>query len=225
MTEQIELGTTRDGFQIVGFATRARAVRPAWVLLVHQRGADHTEFAGLTKKLTAAGLSTLAVDLRGHGHSVVHSQHKPQVVDHRELSPADWRRTYRDVALAVKFVRTERAPLALLGSSVGASAVVRAVARDERLQGRPLVLLSPGLNYRGVEIADAWPQLQGAPVLVVRASFDGPAVEFHRRVAEQLQDTVTRFIVLKGDAHGSKLLSQGRVTQQVVSFLHGHLTE
>jgi alpha-beta hydrolase superfamily lysophospholipase len=231
MIEQIELGTTRDGFQIVGFAARAAAPHPAWVILVHQRGTDHAEFAALTKKLTAAGLSTLAVDLRGHGHSVVRSRHKPQVVDHPALTPGDWRRTYCDVALAVKFVRAERAPFArrvpfaLLGASIGASAVIRAVARDEYLQGRPLVLLSPGLDYRGVEVAAAWPQLHGAPILVVRAAFDGPTIEFHRRVAEQLQDTVTRFLVVKGDAHGSKLLSQGRTTQQVVAFLRGHLAE
>lgn len=231
MTEKIELGETRDGFQIIGFVTRTSAPHAGWVILVHQVDADHTEFDRLTRKLVAAGLNTLALDLRGHGDSTVRASGRPRVVDQRSLTPHDWRRTYRDVALAVKFVRAQHGgPVALLGSSIGASAVLYAVARDERLQGQPLVLLSPGLNYRGVDLKEAWAKVQGAPILVVHAAFDGPTVEFRRWVVDKLQDTTTRFLTVDGDAHGSKLLAQttgkaSHLSGKIVYFLTSHLTE
>jgi alpha-beta hydrolase superfamily lysophospholipase len=214
MTEKIELGATRDGFQIVGFVTKAHRPRiTPWVVLVHQVGTDHLEYERFNRRLVSAGISTLAVDLRGHGDSVVRTSGRPKVADYRGFEPRDWQRCYRDVALAVKYGRAERAPFALLGAALGASAVIKAVARDAQLHDLPLVLLSPGLECRGVNVKDDWAQLRGAPILVVHAAYDGAAVAFRRWVVEGAADSTTRFLAVKSD--GAKFISP-------ILFVDGH---
>ena len=223
--EQVELGVTKDGFKINCVISRvARPRLPPWVILVHQLGTDHTEYDGFSHRLAAYGINTLALDLRGHGDSVVRTNRRPKVTDYHNLSPHDWRRSYRDVALAIKRVRAERAPFALMGSSLGAAAVITAAARDSAmLEETALVLLSPGLNYRGVDVTSAWPSLRGLPILVVLAAYDGQAVAFRQWVQGAAQDTTTRFLVASDNAHGVKLLSSGKVTQQCLKFLTSHL--
>lgn len=225
-----DLGTTKDGFRICGFVHETAAAATPWTILVHQLGKDHTEYDALSQHLAQAKMNVLAIDLRGHGDSVVRTSGKPRINDHRSLTPHDWQRCYRDVLLAMGFVANRSRYCSMVGSSIGASAVLKAVARvPAAFASAPLVLLSPGLAYRGVDVRPAWQflQQQGThPVRVLHAQHDGPTVEFRQWVRAH-GDAHTKFVAVPGAGHGLKLLADAAGQQRcnrLTRFLLRHLS-
>jgi pimeloyl-ACP methyl ester carboxylesterase len=225
-----DLGTTKDGFRIRGFVHATADAAAPWVLLVHQLGKDHTEYNTFAAQVVHAGANALALDLRGHGDSVVRTSGKPRIDDHRSLTPHDWQRCYRDVLLALGFIAKRSPRCGMVGSSIGASAVLKAVPRVPALFATaPLVLLSPGLAYRGVDVRPAWRFLQQRgtqPVRVLQAQHDGPTVEFRQWVRAH-GDAHTKFVTVPGAGHGLKLLADAAGQQRcnrLIRFLLRHLS-
>lgn len=176
---------TADGWTIHG--TWMQGTAPLTVVLAHQLGANRSEWEPLVAELRrgSAPPNVLTIDLRGHGESTLSSTGLTVRWPAFENVPTRWEAMQNDVAAAVAYVRSRRgdASVVLVGSSIGATAVVRHAASDPLVRG--LVLLSPGLAYRGVEIlSSAQTYLAaGHSALLIAGQIDAPSVEAITQIA------------------------------------------
>jgi pimeloyl-ACP methyl ester carboxylesterase len=156
--------TTADRWQIVG-DLRLRPPPPGGrgsplaVLLVHQLSSNRGEWAAFAARLSGpatgssgARITTLAIDLRGHGESLAGpegSTRWPSFGNDR----GRWIGLEHDVAAAVHYLRQRAVTLniVVVGSSIGGTAATLYAAREGApVQG--LALLSPGVSYRGIDL-------------------------------------------------------------------------
>ena len=125
---------TPDGFVLKGtltlpIGTRRRPV----VLLAHQFRANRAGWNLLTDRLTAAGIATLALDLRGHGESIQKAGATVAVTEDfmESAKTVGFELIPRDLAQAAEWVRLQPGidgrRLALAGASLGAFSVLMAM--------------------------------------------------------------------------------------------------
>ena len=148
-----------DGLVLRGTLYGA-AVRPApGVLLVHMRSRDRTSWEPLATRLQAAGYAVLAIDLRGYGETG---------------GAADWSLAQADVRAALAQLAglpgINAGQLVVIGASIGANLGLNACADQPGCTA--VVLLSPGLDYRGITAADALARMGARPVLIAASEND-----------------------------------------------------
>ncbi|MBI5957170.1 MAG: alpha/beta fold hydrolase [Chloroflexi bacterium] len=138
----------------------AAAVRPApGVLLLHQRGSDRSSWDVLAQRLQALNYAVLAIDLRGYGET--------GGAEDWTLAPGDVRATLQQLA-TLSGVSPER--IVVIGASVGANLGLNACADYSGCMAA--VLLSPGLDYRGITTAEAVARLGFRPMLIAAGEND-----------------------------------------------------
>lgn len=113
------------------------------VILVHMEGGSAEDWGYLSDRLSRAQLIVIAPDLRGHGKNA-----------HHELTDADYQAMVNDVGAASAWLRKQGVTqLSCVGASLGANLCLRAAAADPQMEN--VVMLSPGLNIKGVTSGDA----------------------------------------------------------------------
>lgn len=151
MSERVSMQTS-DRVTLVGtFVSPSRAKNV--VLLLHMLPRDRTSWSSFQKTLEAAGLASLAIDLRGHGESTDQAGKK---LDYRNFSDAQHQGYVTDAEAALAWLKEkgfDESHVVLVGASIGANAAVRVAAERHAIPA--LVLLSPGENYRGILTYDA----------------------------------------------------------------------
>lgn len=211
--------TTADGVKLAATHWAGPAANEHCVVLVHQYGSTREEWAPLIERLRKR-YEILGFDLRGHGGSTRGPRGE---LSWRTMHEKDWEAAVGDVAAAASWLgergfRPE--DCAYLGSSIGSSLVLLYAA--DRAPGAGVVLLSPGLAYRGLVISDAAKQLRG-PRMIVVSEEPGPAA-----TADELEriwgDAVERLVVA-GNAHGIAMVSdQEALLDAIAGFVDRALT-
>lgn len=153
--EQVTLDPTSDRWTIRGTLSAGRSPERA-VILVHQLASSRREWQPLQHRLALEpAVTTLAIDLRGHGASVTGPLGGATPWTSFGTDAEAWAGVERDVAAAMSFLARRGARrVVCVGSSIGASACARVAA--ERREAVGLVLISPGLRYHGLEVRDAF---------------------------------------------------------------------
>jgi pimeloyl-ACP methyl ester carboxylesterase len=214
---------TSDGVTIA--ATLQPAARPEApaVILVHQLGSTRAEWAPLLERLHAEpAIATLAIDVRGHGESTAGPDGR--ALSSRDFSNEEWAAIPRDVEAAAAFLRSEGsairpARIGVVGASIGSSAAIVAASGDAALD--PIVALSPGRAYHGIDAITPGVQLAGRGFLGVVAEAEADGVETARALA---RITATEAVVVPGDAHGVRLFdARPELLDRVEAFLRSSL--
>jgi len=136
------------------------------VILLHMLGGDRSIWAqtGLVDTLVSAGYAALAVDLRGHGATG---------------GAVDWALAEQDLGLVWDALAArddvDGQRTAAVGASIGANLALRLGAARPNLRG--VVLLSPGLDYRGVTTEGALEVYGERPLLIVASGDDEYAAD------------------------------------------------
>lgn len=135
--------------------------RPApAVLLLHMEGEDRRVWDGLVARLQASGLVVLTVDLRGHGATG---------------GAVDWTRGVADVRAVLaqlgQFAAVDPTRIVIVGASISANIALNVCAESAACAGT--VLLSPGLDYRGITTTGAMALLGTRPALILASENDG----------------------------------------------------
>ena len=164
--------TTPDGFVLKGTLTvpaapaSKRHARPRpcpVVLLAHQFMADRGGWKPLAEKLNAAGIATLALDLRGHGASTQQAGKEVKVTDDflASAKAVSLDKIPADLTQAAAWLRHQPGidgrRLGLAGSSVGAFATLMASAKI-----RPIAVLALSPAGNGAFGPNATPALARA---------------------------------------------------------------
>ncbi|MFA6030952.1 MAG: alpha/beta fold hydrolase [Elusimicrobiota bacterium] len=208
---------TGDGLRIEADYLPARGGKPVLVLL-HGVGASRREWDPFVGELAKKGFGALQVDARGHGGSG-----GPRSEAFR--SEADWRALGADLDAALLWLKGRGVPearVAFMGASIGANHALLAAARHP---GTPFaVLLSPGLDYRGVRVEEAYRRFE-RPLFVAAAPEDAYAMGSCRTLAagDGGKPRAARFVA-GGSGHGAGLLS-GEVNRPLVEELLRWLSE
>lgn len=137
--------TTKDGIKIA--ADLYPAEHPVgWLVLTHMMPATKESWKNLAAELQKAGYEGLAIDLRGHGES----EGGPN--GFTKFSDAEHQKSILDLEAAIDYlIKSRKATsdkIVFIGASIGANLSLQYIS--ERPESKTAVLLSAGLNYRGI---------------------------------------------------------------------------
>ena len=209
-----------DGVTIAGSYYAPASTTERCAVLVHQLSSTRAEYQPVIDRIRGA-MHVVAIDMRGHGASTKGAG--GAAITWQAFETADWEKVEGDVGKAMELVAQKGAGSActLVGSSIGSSAVLRyAGANPDRV--RALVLLSPGVAYRGVKTPDA-ARTSRAPVLIVHSQENG-AADAAGALAGIWRDATppvpVEVIADPGDAHGMKIVrADPAILERVVTFV------
>lgn len=178
-----------DGVKLVGELYRPTQSKKG-VILFHMLGGSKKDWGGLIEQLVENNLIVLAVDLRGHGESAGRDN--------------DYQLMRED---AVKWLsslssRVGNQEIFLIGASIGANLVVE-TAKDSPTV-KKVVLLSPGLDYRGINIEKSISQIK-IPTLAVASKEDQYSFSSTRTLKDKNRSI--EIIELENAGHGTRMLS------------------
>lgn len=202
--------TAADGSPVHAVALEVTGATKG-VVMAHMMGRDSTDWAYLAKRLQTTKMSTIAVDLRGHGKSAKAGT---------TLTASDYPAMVADLKAGVSWLRSRGiTEVSCVGASIGANLCAHLGAEDPKIVN--LVLLSPGLNYKGVTSGGALKAYGNRPVLIVAAEDD----RFAPRSAEALENVArgqVHYELLPEGGHGTKMLTRSpNLESLVMSWLAG----
>jgi len=139
------------------------------VILLHMLGSDRQVWDdnGLANTLVENGYAVLSVDMRGHGET-------GSSIDW-PLAPEDLQRAW-DHFTSLETVDPQRT--AVIGASIGANLALVTGADQPAI--RTVILLSPGLDYRGVATEGPLEKYGPRPILIVASEEDVYAADSSR---------------------------------------------
>jgi dienelactone hydrolase len=179
---------TEDDVQIVGafFRSPKHIEKSSGVILLHMLSRNRNDWNVFAKKLQNSGFFILTIDLRGHGES---TQMGEDTLDFRNFSKEDYQGMLLDAKGAVEFIENQRdfstENLIIIGASIGGNIALNYAVTDERVKG--VVLLSAGLDYRGIKTEEAMKEYGDRPILIVASEEDKYAYQSAKKLYEVAQ--------------------------------------
>lgn len=138
---------TEDGFEINGIFNDVKESTSIAILL-HGENGKSSDYDALVEVLNENSVSTITVDLRGHGKS-----RKRNDVDvlWSDLLVDDYKKIVLDIDGILNFLESKNISkeLTIVGSDISANAALEYSAKT-RYKVDKLILLSPSLNYYGI---------------------------------------------------------------------------
>lgn len=214
MSERVEFAT-KDGTKIIGDYYSVKS--PRGVLLLHMMPADRKSWVEFAGKLQKAGFQALAIDLRGHGES----EGGPN--GYRNFSDSEHQASRLDVEAGAEFLKARGvSELHLVGASIGANLALQYLA--EHPEVRSAILLSPGLNYRGVLTVPALEkvsEVQGA--FFVAADDDAYSRDTVLELSQKFPFEGRRLLkIFDAGGHGTKLFeAHPEFMEELIEWLRG----
>lgn len=199
--ERVEL-TTTDGIKLIGTYYDAKSEKG--ILLLHMLERDRNTYSQLAKKLE--NYKVLAIDLRGHGESQG---------NWKEFTSTDFNDMLNDVKAGMEFLKKRGAnTLYIIGASIGANIGLKYAALEPV---KKIVLLSPGLDYRGIKTEEAAKAYKGKTLIIV-SSEDSYAVTSSKKLKEYLEQVEVK--VFHNIGHGTEMLKPN-VIEIITTWLSG----
>jgi pimeloyl-ACP methyl ester carboxylesterase len=168
--------------------------------------ASKGDWADFARSLQAAGFSSLAIDLRGHGETG---------------GDEDWALAAEDVALAYAWlaghdgISADR--VGIVGASIGANLALVVAAGDPSV--RSIALLSPGLDYFRVRIDGLIEQYGDRPSLLIASEEDQYSADTVRTLAALAPGEAEPLLVLNA-GHGTAMFDrQADLAGRLLDFL------
>jgi len=156
----------------------------------------------LNGKVSPDGCSN-AFDMRGHGHSTAANDQK---IPFEKFAARDWLQAILDIQAARNALPANGVDpnnLAIVGAGMGANLATHYAAQDESIQA--LVLISPGLEYDGVRIREAFESYTRRPSLLIATKSDTYAAA-SAQTLKKLASTFCEVREYPGGAHGMDVL-------------------
>lgn len=201
-----------DGTSLAGELFESSNRPSPGVVLVHMLSRNKGDWHGLPERIRDAGITALAIDLRGHGGS--------------SGAAGDLTAMIQDVRAAVQWLAARQNvrpdAIAVVGASLGASLAL--LAAVDLPQVRALGLLSPSLDYRGLRTDTALLKRLGSRSIWLAASSEDPlALRTLRDMAAESSGPREQ-MVSSTAAHGTVLLERdGDVGRALVDWLRRSL--
>jgi pimeloyl-ACP methyl ester carboxylesterase len=205
--ERVDL-VASDGVRTAAFWYDCGEPAAPAALLLHDNGRDHFVWNPLIVQLQHAGISVLALDLRGHGASDKLAPEKHQLLLNHDT--AVYREMLLDAQAGVAFLQREKhippAKVAVVGADLGSSIGFALMAANAKLQC--MIALSPALHGYGFDTEAQVKQMGKRPLLLLTTKSQYP--EATEAIAKQLTETgAVQVAFCPGrDTRGTAMLGQ-----------------
>jgi len=180
------------------------------VILLHMLGRDRSTWNAFASTLSQKeGYAVLSIDLRGHGESV--KQNNGNTISFQSFSPDDYNKMVLDVKAAKQFLITNKNAnpnnISIVGASIGANVAINYAAMDPTIKS--VVLLSPGINYRGVSTEEAITKYKNNnSVYIAATEGDSEAADSSKILCENINCDGNLKIYSGGsNSHGTNMFS------------------
>lgn len=203
-----------DGVTVSGrYYASPGKVEKRGVILLHMLGGTQNAWRPLVRSLHDANYEVMTLDFRGHGESSG---------DWQTMTDADFAKLVDDAAEAVEYLRDIDSDMniAVIGASIGANVAVQLADRDVNISA--VALLSPGLSYNGIAIADAVSQLD-RPVYFITSQTDDQAFVATTQLYESCSSTSKQLKTYKKGGHGTELLTHQDLDGLLIDWLNAIL--
>ncbi|MBI2514822.1 alpha/beta fold hydrolase [Candidatus Wolfebacteria bacterium] len=208
---------TKDGKRLA--ANLYRIANPlGWIAFFHMMPAQKESWDDLAKEFQNLGYESLAIDFRGHGES------DAGPTGYQNFSDKEQQKKILDLEAAVDYLIKNRraAPqkISLLGASIGANLSLKYLS--EHAEFPKAVLLSPGLNYYGIETEPLVRNLKfGQAVFFVGSRDDGRAGGNNAEQNQKLYDAVPAGVLKKikiydTAGHGTTMLQKEKELKDLI---------
>lgn len=156
------------------------------VILLHMLGKDRNTWNTFATTLSEKGYTVLSIDLRGHGGSV---KQDDKTLSYQSFTSDDFNKMIMDVKAAKQFLVTQENAnpnrMAIVGASIGANVAINYAASDPTAI-KSVVLLSPGLNYRGVSTTEAITKYSN-PVYIAATEGDSESAKDSQTLCDKIK--------------------------------------
>ena len=145
--ERITL-TTEDGCILSGYQNIISTETPL-LLEFHGLGSASSEWKKFNEFAKIFKINYIAIDFRGHGESV---KCKNREIKYETMQEHDIKGFLKDIDSVYKFAEKKfsKEKIIPIGASIGANSAMEYFYK----KSKKIILMSPGLNYGGYEIAD-----------------------------------------------------------------------
>ncbi len=196
MTEEITLQTEDE---VTIHATFYDAKSTKGIILLHRLGNDRNNWKDFAPLLVKNGFSAIAIDLRGHGQST-------EKFKLNALTDKDFNNMVLDTKATKKFLESKKITnIAIIGESIGANTALNYAVQDEKI--KTVVLLSPGLEYRGIKTENSMSEYSERPILIIAADGDAYSAESSRKL-DMLAFGEKKFELYEGSEHGVHMFDE-----------------
>ena len=158
----------------LGGTLALRKSTPA-VVLLHMYRSDHTAWKSILDDFEAAGIATLAIDMRGHGSNTKGPKGEDLAKRSVDRDPVLFNEMWMDALAAVTWLHDQGyvpGNIGLLGASVGCSVAIDAARRTDSLT--KVAVMTPGVGYLGVDTVKQLEQWGRRDLLILTSSEEAP---------------------------------------------------
>ncbi len=199
--------TTTDNVKIA--ATYYPADGQKAVILIHMLNKTKEDWKNFAPELQKKGYAAIAIDLRGHGKSER---------NWNEFRESDFNNMMFDLIAAGQYLKSmEKTKLAAIGASIGANLALIYANSEESVS--TAILLSPGLNYRGVDAESASGEVR-VPMLIVTGEQDSYSFTSSKTITERSSAMLKTY---PSANHGIDLLKESDLKEAMLSWLQAYL--
>ncbi len=183
--------------------------KPLGIILLHMLNRDRHDYDKIAARLNEKGFHVISIDSRGHGESEGSWQ---------DFTQTDFNAMMLDVRAAKDFLANKGVErFAIIGASIGANTALRYSITDPTVLS--LVLLSPGLDYRGVRIEEAAKILKAAVLLV--ASKEDEYSYLTVQKLHELESTKMKLVLYENAGHGTQMLANEQLEEEIMEWVSG----
>lgn len=211
MSEQVSIKTS-DGVELVGSFYKSNSDRG--IVLLHMLNRNRNDWNEFAEQLQKEGFNALSIDLRGHGQSL----HKDgRTIGWQLFSAKDFNDMILDVNASKEFLDGKGIKkISLIGASIGANIALNFA--EENIDIKTVILLSPGLDYRGVEVDDNIKDYGNRPILIVASEDDGYSAMSSRTLVQSAAGKKELKMYIDA-GHGTKMFSNTDLNEVIINWL------
>ncbi|MFH1188503.1 MAG: alpha/beta fold hydrolase [bacterium] len=199
-----------------------------WVIYVHMMPSTRGSWRSLATCLQEKGIAGLAIDLRGHGES----DGGPE--GYHSFDDKEHQASINDIDAAVAYCKLQgvrERNIILIGASIGANLVLQYITEHSEL--RIAILLSAGLNYRGVAVMPIIQKLNtDQRICLVSSEDDTVQSEMEKNADENRaifaaipEGIEKKLVIYEQGGHGTHMFEtkeQPRLVEVVEQFVQGY---
>ncbi|MBI2136120.1 alpha/beta fold hydrolase [Candidatus Woesearchaeota archaeon] len=181
------------------------------VILLHMLDKDHSSWDKFAVQLYLENYSVISIDLRGHGESAKSTGSR------QDFTEKDFNNMILDVKEAKEFgLHEKKSKFVIIGASIGANTALNYAAKDNEILG--VVLLSPGLDYRGVKTDTSALNYGQRPILLVASEEDTYSANSAKELNTKLFGK-KKLVMFKNAGHGTDMFESTELDKEIIAWL------
>lgn len=215
MYSQVEIQTS-DGKKISGNFFETDNPK-GLVAYFHMMPATKGSYTPLAEKLQSEGYAGIAVDYRGHGYS----EEGPE--GYLNFTDKQHQNKINDLKAAIEFICShygKELPVYLIGASIGANLSLWLATEDVMI--KKITLLSPGLNYGGINSRSLATKIPiSTEVLFAGSEDDDYTVECIQELFGLVPEGIKKQkIIFKDAGHGTTMCERHpELVENIINFI------